>query len=303
MKNEISRLSKRCQSAFTLIEIMVATVVMVVLVGLVIQITSEVLNVWNRSSGRLSANAQARIAMDLLTQDLETAVLRRNGQQWLRVEAEEDVGSPTAGQTVALHLFSPAMDRPEGAGDISAIAYRLAYAPAYDGPNAPDTFALYRRIATPRETFDNIMGTGSGSVQEELVDGFWAVAAVLDSDNFLVGNITDFKVFVYGTDPSAGGVDPALIAINDKDGNGEFDRKLNKPYIFGGTHVLVTDPADSEIDPVYAEIVLTVLSDEGLRILELENPFAGTGYSDVDDVVREHGKVFTRRVNLLARPL
>lgn len=292
MKNEISRLSKRCQSAFTLIEIMVATVVMVVLVGLVIQITSEVLNVWNRSSGRLSANAQARIAMDLVTQDLETAVLRRNGQQWLRVEAEEGVGAPTAGQTVALHLFSPAMDRPDGPGDISAIAYRLAYAPAYDGPNAPDTFALYRRIATPLETFNTIMGSGDSSPQESLVGGFWGSSAVVDFDNFLVGNITDFRVLVYGVDPASGSTNPELIAINDQDGN----RRLTEPYIFGGS-------GDTGIDPVYAEIILTVLSDEGLRILELDSPFAGTGYSNVNDVVREHGKVFTRRVNLLARPL
>ena len=63
---------KKHQNAFTLIEIMVATVVMVVLTGLVIQITSEVLKVWNRSSGKLSANAEARIAMDLLTQACNT---------------------------------------------------------------------------------------------------------------------------------------------------------------------------------------------------------------------------------------
>ena len=78
---------RKYQSAFTLIEIMVATVVMIVLTGLVIQITSEVLKVWNRSSGKLSANAEARIAMDLLTQDLETAVFRNNNLQWL--EARE----------------------------------------------------------------------------------------------------------------------------------------------------------------------------------------------------------------------
>ena len=49
--------SLKFKKAFTLIEIMVATVIMVILVGLVIQITSEVLKVWNRSSGKLSANA------------------------------------------------------------------------------------------------------------------------------------------------------------------------------------------------------------------------------------------------------
>ncbi|NBB81063.1 MAG: hypothetical protein GVY36_16750 [Verrucomicrobia bacterium] len=273
---------------------MVATVVMVVLVGLVIQITSDVLNVWNRSSGKLTANAQARIAMDLLTQDLETAVLRNNGQQWLRVEAEGDVGSPTAGQTVALHLFSPAMDRPDGPGDISAIAYRLAYAPAYESEsgNAPDTFAIYRSIESPQFTFDNLMGSGdTGSPQLELTDSlhpFWAEAAVTQPANFLAGNITDFKIYVYGIDPAT----DDIVAINDQDG----DRKLTVPYIFGGNGA-------STIKPLYAEIVLTVLSDEGLRILELDEPFAGTGYSDVKDIVREFGEVFTRRVNLAARPL
>ena len=78
------KMKNKAKRAFTLIEIMVATVIMVVLVGLVIQITSEVLKVWSRSSGKLAANAEARIAMDMITQDLETAVFRNNGQQWLR---------------------------------------------------------------------------------------------------------------------------------------------------------------------------------------------------------------------------
>ena len=107
---------------------MVATVIMVVLVGLVIQITSEVLKVWSRSSGKLAANAEARIAMDMITQDLETAVFRNNGQQWLRVEAplSSRVADYT-GKLYGLKLFSPALDRPTGPGDICAIGYRLSY--------------------------------------------------------------------------------------------------------------------------------------------------------------------------------
>lgn len=275
----------RRRSAFTLIEIMVATVVMIVLVGLVIQITSEVLNAWNRSSGKLSANAQARVAMDLLTQDLETAVMRRNGKQWLRVDAETGVGSPEAGKTVALHLFAPAMDRPSGPGDISAIAYKLAYGPSYRDASFA-TFALYRRIASPQETFDNIMGIGSESLQEALVGGFWEGSSVVEPENFLAGNITDFKIFVYGVSPTTG----EIVAINDEDGN----RELDVDYIFGGN-------GDLGIDPLYAEIVLTVVSDEGLRMLELPT-LAGTGYSDVNEIIREHGNVFTRRVSFVSRP-
>ena len=105
MKTLQLRARSAAKRAFTLIEIMVATVIMVVLVGLVIQITSEVLKVWSRSSGKLAANAEARIAMDMITQDLETAVFRNNGQQWLRVEAplSSRVADYT-GQTVWLEV-------------------------------------------------------------------------------------------------------------------------------------------------------------------------------------------------------
>ena len=113
MKTLQHRTRSAAKRAFTLIEIMVATVIMVVLVGLVIQITSEVLKVWTRSSGKLAANAEARIAMDLITQDLETAVFRNNGQQWLRVQGPETTGGKFDDDTVSLKLFSPALDRPQ----------------------------------------------------------------------------------------------------------------------------------------------------------------------------------------------
>ena len=80
---KLKKYNRQARSAFTLIEIMVATVVMLILVGLVGEITFNVLNAWNRASGKLAANAEARIAMDLLTHDLQSTVLRSNGQQWL----------------------------------------------------------------------------------------------------------------------------------------------------------------------------------------------------------------------------
>lgn len=135
MKTQNNYNSKKSKSAFTLIEIMVATAIMIVLVGLVIQITSEVLKVWNRSSGKLSANAEARIVMEMLTQDLETAVFRNNGMRWM--EAETKTIPSVAGyqpQTINLLFFSPALDRPQEdnsgvsiPGDICALQYELVY--------------------------------------------------------------------------------------------------------------------------------------------------------------------------------
>ena len=284
------------KSAFTLIEIMVASVIMIVLTGLVIQITSEVLKVWNRSSGKLSANAEARIALDLLTQDLETAVFRNNEQQWLRVESPVDVAAiaPYASQTVALKLFSPALDRDNNSpGDICAIAYRLEFKESYeDGPNV---YALYRALETPENTFNNLMGSqsqGTNSPQSILTKdavgntSFWGEVAIVTAENFLASNVVDFKVLIYG---ETGLADPD--PLNDTDA----DKAPDVDYAFGGSDGINTTL-------LYAEIILTVLSDEGIEILERGN-LAGTGLDDEDAVIRQHGEVFTRRVNFLAHPL
>lgn len=290
MNTSISTRSQKSKRAFTLIEIMVATVIMVVLVGLVIQITSEVLKVWNRSSGKLSANAEARIAMDLLTQDLETAVFRSNGQQWLRVESPQNPAGPYNDQTVALKLFSPALDRDQSSpGDICAIAYRLSYRPAYTG--ATDSiYALYRSIAKPDDTFNLLMGSLSDTSSPQLElngQGFWDQADIEVDANYLAGNIVDFKVILYEDDGTS--------VPNPVNWNPSTSSLLPGDYAYGGTNATtVTNPL------LYAEIRLTVLSDEGLRILENLN---GSGYADVNDVVREHGEIFTRRVNFPARPL
>jgi prepilin-type N-terminal cleavage/methylation domain-containing protein len=299
MKREAKSAAKR---AFTLIEIMVATVIMVVLVGLVVQITSEVLKVWTRSSGKLAANAEARIAMELITQDLETAVFRNNGLQWLRVEAPLDPGGDYTDQTVALHLFAPALDRPtedesgnDLAGDICGIAYRLAFKQSYPGGN--NVYALYRYIEDPETTFNDLLGPSSSvaDAQQRLTGGIWDEANVTADVNYLVSNIVEFKVFIH----EAGGSVTAPV-------NGNSDGQVTTNYAFGGSDA--TETGGSQQPLLYADIVLTVVSDQGLEILQnLAENQAGTGFANtaegVANVVRQHGEVYTRRVNFMAQAL
>ena len=292
---------RRKRSGFTLIEIMVATVIMVILVGLVIQITSEVLKVWNRSSGKLSANAEARIAMDLLTQDLETAVFRNNGQQWLRVEAPKDPGGDYTNQTVGLKLFTPALDRPKVdasgnavAGDICAVGYRLAYKQSYT--NGPNVYALYRMIVDPKTTFDHYMGSSSdpNSPQIRLIttdQDDWDDDTITDEENYLAGNIVEFKVLIYTDDGDPTTQDPVNVEAASSE--------LKYTYAFGGdsnqdsADILNTEPV------MYADIILTVVSDEGLELLNNLDRISELA----EDVVLQHGEIFTRRVNFMARPL
>ena len=293
MKLNRSRPKQR-RSAFTLIEIMVATAVMVILVGLVIQITNEVLKVWNRSSGKLSANSEARLAMEFLTQDLETAVFRDNGMQWLRVEGPIDAGDDYADQTVALNLFAPALDRPKTdaagdpiPGDICGIAYRLAFKEAYGGSDTK-VYALYRNIVDSKTTFNQLMGSGN---QETLTGGEWSEGTVTDESNYLVTNIVDFKVIVYHLDTTK---NPAEVATYNGAKSGDA-WEVSGNYIYGGTDASLL--TGSQVKPLYADIMLTMITDEGLEILQnLAAGRSGTGYTDAEDVVREHGQKFMRRV-------
>lgn len=306
--------------AFTLIEIMVATVIMVVLVGLVIQITSEVLKVWTRSSGKLSANAEARIAMDMITQDLETAIFRNNKMRWLVAE-DNLVTGPTRLKplTTKLLLFTPALDRPKKVpgsgvpgtpipGDICAVSYELVYQDPISGlaDKLDNVFALHRRLIDSKTTFEALMGAGN---QETFSS--WNSAVVPssvpplkypkteDPDFYLSGNVADFKVTFYvvedGDPATANEFTGTNLRLNGESGSATLGAEA------------VNAPSAMQQPLAYADIRLVVISDEGAEILRnLDLNRSGTGYDDPkteQDVIVEHGEVFIRRVNFMAHPL
>jgi hypothetical protein len=275
---------------------MVASVIMVILVGLVIQITTQVLNVWNESSGKLSANAEARIALDLLTQDLETAVFRNNGLRWLEAE-QVNLGDPfeesSSFKTTELKLFSPALDRPEGPGDICGISYLLKYSDPIDGSDSGEdrTFILYRNVIDPQATFEDLLGTGN---QEGFTKSQWSDVETIDGgDNYLASNIVDFRIDFY---------------LADEDGT-----KVEGDTLFGGK---TPGPAGDSTATVgrtaitekyrfplsYAEITLMIISEEAMSVIQ-NDAVAQSGYASDEDYVAANAEVFTRRVNFLAQPL
>jgi prepilin-type N-terminal cleavage/methylation domain-containing protein len=290
MKNKLSSPTATRKSAFTLIEIMVATVVMVILVGLVIQITSEVLKVWNRSSGKLSANAEARIAMELLSQDLETAVFRNNGLQWLRAE-DATLNGPggSTPATVALRLFTPAADRDMSLpGDICAVAYSLDYKNAVDGTDTDDrSFVLYRMLVQPPTTFDNLLGEAVQATLPSAGANNWGTNSIQGTEgaNYLVSNIVNFEIDFHVQDDAS----PPVTEVPNN-------------TIYGGSDATVGPQAgnpDFRKPLSHAVIKLTIISDEGMQLLRNLDRIA----QNFDEVVAEHGEVFVRRVNFLARPI
>ena len=79
-------------AGFTLIELIVATAITVLLAGLLIAITSGILSSWNRSRGRLTTSNQAKLALDILTTDLEGALMRNDDNVWLAATVQPDQG-------------------------------------------------------------------------------------------------------------------------------------------------------------------------------------------------------------------
>lgn len=318
-------LRKSAKKAFTLIEILVATVIMVIMIGLVIQITSEVLKVWNRSSDKLSANAQARIAMELITNDIEMAVMRNNGLRWIESTQEiiDNLGAnPLTGtslQTTSLHLFASALDSPETdavgnviGGDLCAISYQLVYQDPVDGNDDPEdnVYVLHRRLIDPQTTFELLMGdpiqenfilwNGSGTVASSpLITPAAPNSPVYlppsDASNFLASNVIEFRVDFYYEDSN------------------EVLQLAPPTMLYGGDNPLATmgpgsDPALDRNHPLaFAEIKLRILEDDAMALLRLPNGILQAGFPDTAEGLRsyiiQNSEIYIRRVYFQTRPL
>lgn len=75
--NRLDFRPRRITAGFTIIELLVALGVTAILVTLMVSVTVNVLNAWNRSSSVLSTGNQARLLLDQLSLDFEGAVIRR----------------------------------------------------------------------------------------------------------------------------------------------------------------------------------------------------------------------------------
>jgi len=296
--------------AFTLIEVIAASAVMVVLVGIVAFITSSIMSTWNRASGKLVANAEARLALDMIAQDLETAFLSNNGQQWLRVEQATftDTTAPyTAAQSdsTILKLFAPAVDRDNGDG-ICAIAYKLEYQPTYSSgsstSSAPITYGLYRMVEDPVVTLRDYLSSRyddpDTSAQGTLIGNGvapadWSNSKITNVNNYLASNIVSFKVIIY---------DDSQTLPKNADANNSITRS----YAYGGkaeAGVVFTN------DLLYADIILTVVTDEGAEMLTTRN-IDGSAKRVIDlipetaaEVVTQNGETLIRRVYFKSSPI
>lgn len=330
-------LKKQIRRGFTLIEVLAATGIMAVVILVVLSLTTNVLTHWNRSTGKLSSNYEARVALDILANDLESLVMRNRPFCWIQVDyVEPDHGSISYANAIPempqMYFMARVEDRPRFTsddddgdgqpdpiyGDICTVAYRLIYQNPLDpGANNPEDlpiFGLYRFVIDSFFTFQYVMDTGdsdsngqpdpldklapqmlTSKYRDENGDEQDVEADTISQDeNFLSANIVNLRAVFWYTDPTES--DPAnqLKAITStEDASGD-------PISFTYTNRLNIDGRGAVPGTLeYVDISVTVMSPEGLAIMESES----IDTNDWDEVVAQYGTTFSRRVHIMAKPL
>ncbi len=114
---------RRRARAFTLLELLVAAAITAAMAGFIAVVVSNVAGTWARSTGRLEADAQARLALDQIALDLQGAIYRDDGNVWLAANIL-DTTANTAGLWVTAQ--TPANAKPAGTATPSSLVLNTA---------------------------------------------------------------------------------------------------------------------------------------------------------------------------------
>ena len=201
---------------FTLLELMVAMSVTVILLGMVTFMTGVSMDGYKGSRDKVVAGRQAKEALDAITKDFEAMVARADGSDnmWLYAEVEPNLstalGGP-AGKTITnaprLIFFTGAPDRYDGdiggtndnGGDVSAVAYRLAYRDQISGTAANavgafPSFTLYRHLLIRMQRLRIVLGQVNLTAPVAPAVNQFTDALDFTAENVLAENIYELTV-------------------------------------------------------------------------------------------------------------
>lgn len=169
---------KAQRAGFTLVEVMVATVIMIMIILAVVQIASDSFRAYDRSVADLATQSEARGVLDAMENDFQTAVIRADGRCWMEIVTPGASGFPAVVGNLAgidhpiVMLFSSPTDRPRRSpvattppttlkGDVCAVAYRIGQRSPFDMPGEPiqQVYGVYRTIVDAEKTFADATST------------------------------------------------------------------------------------------------------------------------------------------------
>lgn len=311
---------------FTLLELLVAIGITLIIAGAILAATRSTLYLWQRTQDAVTADTQARVALDYLERDLESALFRSDGHTWLAIDITNAASSLTnhgwlstatskPGGPLSLNLLannSDEMDRARfgvsgawlrffttnvesGASLPTAVSYQLVRRPvsgaiATSNPAAV-RYGFFRSAVSSDQTFtagyDLLSGYAWSSASPPGQRSSGTITNPNTTSDFLATNVIDFGVWLYVRETT-----------------GELRR------IFPESDSDLTHRTVSLTDfPDVADVMLRVLTEQGSQLLDqIENGRLSIARpadisADADwwwSVADANSRVYVRRV--LLRP-
>lgn len=86
------------RAGFTIVELLVASAITLVVIGLMLQVTFSVLKTFDNVNGSISARSQAAVVLKYLREDLQSIVWRRDDNVWLLATIQRDQNGINSGR-------------------------------------------------------------------------------------------------------------------------------------------------------------------------------------------------------------
>ena len=243
----------RKRRGFTLVELMVATTIMIILIMFVTNIAVSMLRAYDNTVAALTANSDARSVLDPLESDLTSAMSFDDSHYWfeVRYDGENDLGNLESHAAPQIMLFSQTSDRTrrsrtgssttELPGELCAVRYCLVQkSPFGDAANSPEnlSYIVYRAVLNAKDTLEAAVpyvvgasGKSGGDVAKQKPSEFWDSAEQITDpsdekkysprewskqiQNFLIDGIVDITLVFWYDDFTDGKRKIAVVSNPD----------------------------------------------------------------------------------------
>jgi len=322
MHNQNLATQQPSSKGFTLLELMVAMTVTLFIVGGLIAVTSSALGTLKQSTGNVRGFKQAKTALDQISLDLESLVVRSgNDFEWLAAEASNTSATSADAYFSRLVFLTAAIDRYDGdisqPGDISCVQYEIAYQNPISGRadnDQTDTFVLYRKLYNPGptanpgagelNTFDDFLNKPdpidptdpNPPLAQGLLDIANGINQVAVAENFVCENIREMTLVFHISYTNAAG-NPEIIKIpiiNASSSSGERHRNLK----ITGQSITASNETTNDIilTDIYPNARITAI-DINLQIID-DSVVPLTNIANTEAKVEQGVKRFTKTIYL-----
>jgi len=227
----MSRTPSHSRRGFTLVELLVASAIMITLVLIVAKVAVDTLTAYDRVVADLATQSEARAVLDNMERDINTAVIRPDGRCWMEIIAPGATGDtsgitklpqiPSDLQPVVMFFAAPT-DRPRWSitagvrtaisGETSAVCYRLGRRSPFDLPGQTilQVYCFQRTVIDAQNTFNEAIPL--------LTVPTGALNAVTTGTPFNYWNASRTYVSAYGSNTSGALIGAAVVAPDTNGG-------------------------------------------------------------------------------------